>query len=145
MPFIAHLLVLLQFTAIGAACFPVALAPGGSPYWLLVCALGLGGGIVTLYYNRLGNFNIYPQPKQDARLITTGPYRYIRHPMYLSLLVMMLGVALYNFHWLNFAGLSLLGVAVAGKALLEERLLQAQFPAYAEYLQRTRRIIPGLF
>ena len=144
MPIIAHLLVLLQFTGIGAACFP-ALDHHGSPYWLLVCLLGLGGGIVTLYYNRLGNFNVYPHPKQDARLITTGPYRYIRHPMYLSLIVMMLGVTLYNFHWLNFAGLALVTAAVTGKALLEERLLQAQFPAYAEYMQRTRRIIPGLF
>jgi protein-S-isoprenylcysteine O-methyltransferase Ste14 len=145
MPFIAHLLVLLQLTGIGAACFPVEFANHGSPYALLICALGLGGGIATLFYNRVGNFSIYPQPKQGARLITTGPYRYIRHPMYLSLIVMMLGVALYNFHWLNFAGLVLVIAAVSGKALLEERLLLAHFPAYADYMRRTRRIIPGVF
>ncbi|HUT41046.1 MAG TPA: isoprenylcysteine carboxylmethyltransferase family protein [Gammaproteobacteria bacterium] len=145
MPFITHLLVLLQFTGIGAACFPVAPAPGGSPYWLLICALGLGGGIVTLYYNRLGNFNVYPLPKPDARLITAGPYAYIRHPMYLCLILMMLGVALYNSSWVNYAGLALVTGAVAGKAVLEERLLLIQFPAYAGYMQRTRRIIPGVF
>ncbi len=145
MPFIAHLLVLLQFTGIGAACFPVGLAAQGSPYWLLICVFGLTIGILTLAHNRLGNFRVYPQPLQGARLITTGPYRYIRHPMYLSLILMMLGVTLYNDHALNFAGLALVAAAVSGKALLEERLLLMHFPAYAEYMQRTRRIIPGLF
>ncbi len=145
MPLIAHLLVLLQLTGIGAACIPVDSVNHGSPYALVICALGLGGGIATLCYNRPGNFSIYPQPRPGARLITTGPYRYIRHPMYLSLIVMMLGVALFNFHWVNFAGLALVTAAVSGKALLEERLLRMQYPAYAEYMQHTRRIIPGLF
>ena len=145
MPRIAHLLVLLQFTGIGAACFPAATGHHGSPYWLLVSVPGLAGGIATLFYNRIGNFNVHPRPKRDGRLITNGPYRYIRHPMYLSLVVMMLGVALYNFQWLNLAGLMLVVAAVAGKALLEERLLLAQFPAYAEYMRHTRRIIPGVF
>lgn len=145
MPLLAHLLVLLQFTAIGAACFPVDLAPGGSPCWLLACALGLGTGIVTLRYNRPGNFSIYPRPKPAARLVTTGPYRYIRHPMYLSLILTLLGVALYNAHWLNIAGLAVAAAAVTGKAVLEERLLLARYPDYAGYMQRTRRIIPGVF
>ncbi|MGB5539884.1 MAG: isoprenylcysteine carboxylmethyltransferase family protein [Gammaproteobacteria bacterium] len=145
MPLIAHLLVLLQFTGIGAACFPMDYTSHGSPYWLLICAFGLVIGMATFRHNRLGNFRIYPQPKQGARLITTGPYRYIRHPMYLSLVLMMLGVALYNFHWLNLAGLALVIAAVSGKAVLEERLLLTQFPAYAGYMQRTRRIIPGVF
>jgi len=145
MPFIAHLLVVLQFTGIGATCIPVAYARHGSPGWLLICALGVAGGIATLCYNRIGNFNINPLPKQGGRLITTGPYRYIRHPMYLSLVVVMLGMALYNAHWLNFAGLALVTAAVSGKAVLEERLLLARFPDYADYRRRTRRIIPGVF
>lgn len=145
MPVLANLLVLLQFTGIGVTCYPVALAPHGSPFWLLVCLAGLAGGVATLAHNRPGNFNIHPRPKTAGRLVTTGPYRYIRHPMYLSLILMMLGVALFNFHWLNFAGLALVTAAVAGKALLEERLLLAKFPDYAAYMQRTRRIIPGVF
>jgi protein-S-isoprenylcysteine O-methyltransferase Ste14 len=145
MPFIANLLVLLQFTGIGATCFPLTRPPAGSPYWLVVCAAGLVVGIVTLGHNRPGNFNIHPRPKPDARLVTTGPYRYIRHPMYLSLVLMMLGVALYSAHGLSYAGLALVMAAVAGKALLEERLLLAKYPEYAAYMQRTRRIIPGVF
>jgi len=145
MPFIAHLLVLLQLAGIGAACFPVDLVNRGSVWYLVICAIGLGSGLVTLFYNRIGNFSIYPRPRPGAQLITTGPYRYIRHPMYLSLVIMMLGVALFNFHWINFIGLVLVTTAVSGKALLEERLLQVHFPAYAAYMQRTSRVIPRLF
>lgn len=145
MPILAHMLVLMQFTGIGASCFPVGLDPAGSPCWLLACVLGLGVGVVTLGYNRPGNFGIYPQPKAQAQLITAGPYRYIRHPMYLGLLLTMLGIALYNAHWLNLAGLALVAAAVTGKALLEERLLLARFPDYADYMRRTARLLPGLF
>ena len=44
-------------------------------------------------HNRPGNFNIRPEPKEGARLVTGGPYRWVRHPMYVALLLGMAGVA----------------------------------------------------
>jgi protein-S-isoprenylcysteine O-methyltransferase Ste14 len=64
--------------------------------------------------------------------------------MYVSLLLMMTGIALYNLHAVNFVGLCLVTVAVLGKVSIEERLLRARFPAYAEYAARTPRFVPRL-
>jgi protein-S-isoprenylcysteine O-methyltransferase Ste14 len=116
----------------------------GSWLALLISAAGIGLGFYTMLHNRPGNFDIYPEPKQGSRLVTTGPYRWVRHPMYGSLLLAMLGVTLFNGHALNAVGLATLTVVVFGKILKEERYLRQCHPEYAAYEQRTKRLIPYL-
>ncbi|MCB1806484.1 MAG: isoprenylcysteine carboxylmethyltransferase family protein [Candidatus Competibacteraceae bacterium] len=144
-PLLSHLLVLCQFCGLVLACWPVGLLNRGSPWMLLLCAGGTVLGLYTLWHNPVGNFSVYPEIKPQARLITSGPYRYIRHPMYSALMLMLLGIALYNGHWLNALGLGLVVVAVFNKARIEERLLPALFPDYAAYSARTKRFVPGLY
>ena len=144
-PLRSHLLVACQFIGIALACWPVGLQNLGSVWALLLCALGAVLGLYTLWHNPVGNFSVYPEIKPRARLITTGPYRYIRHPMYSALMVMMLGIALYNGHWLNGLGVLLVIVAVVNKAGVEERLLPAFFPEYPDYITRSKRFIPGVY
>lgn len=138
----SHVLVLGQLTGIALACYPVGWINRGSVAYLGVCALGTVLGLLALYYNRPGNFGIYPEVRPDTQLVTVGPYRLIRHPMYSSLIVMMGGVSLYNGHPLNFAGAALVAAVVIGKALIEERLLPAVFPEYTDYQTRTKRFVP---
>ena len=57
--------------------------------WLACMALGLW----ALSANRPGNFNIRPEPKTDGQLVQTGPYRWIRHPMYTAVLLFSIGCA----------------------------------------------------
>jgi len=144
-PLASHLLVVLQMCGIALCCFPVGLQNLGSIFWLIPCALGISVGLATLCYNKIGNFSVDPEIKPQALLITNGPYHLIRHPMYTSLMVMMVSIALYNFHWLNAVGVVMVIFAVINKANKEEKLLLIRFANYAEYQQKSARFLPYLY
>ena len=82
----------------------------------------------------------------DARgMVTRGPYRFVRHPVYLGELVVTLGFVVPARSWLAAtAALAVLVVAQLVRIRYEETTLQAEFPEYAAYAQRTRRLIPGV-
>lgn len=142
---ISHLLVSLQFTAIAIIAWPFFDQPDGRLSWLAISAVGIIVGLYTLAHNKLGNFGIYPEPIPDACLVTTGPYRRIRHPMYTSLLLFMLGIALYRHAWPNYVGMLLLVIAIFGKMRREEAHLHTKFKDYSDYVKRTHRLIPGIY
>jgi protein-S-isoprenylcysteine O-methyltransferase Ste14 len=84
--------------------------------------------------------------EKTARLVTTGLYRYIRHPMYSSLLFLAWGIFFKSPSWLD-AGLALLCTSfLAATARVEERENIRYFGAeYAEYMQRSKIFIPFIF
>lgn len=139
---LSHLLVLLQLCGIALSVWPVGMVNRGSVLVLVLCAVGAASGLYALAHNRLGVFGIYPELPPDAELVTTGPYRWVRHPMYASLVLMMVGIALYNLHSVNLIGVIIVSVAVLGKVPIEERQLRARFPEYAAYAARTPRFLP---
>ena len=142
---LSHVLVILQFGAIAIVVWPFLVQADNSLPWLLVSAGGVLVGLYTLAHNRLGNFGIYPEPIDNACLITSGPYRWVRHPMYASLLLFMLGIALYRDAWPNYLGMALLIIAILGKMRREEDHLHLKFEDYAEYVKRTHRLIPKVY
>jgi protein-S-isoprenylcysteine O-methyltransferase Ste14 len=142
---LSHLLVALQFTAIVVIAWPFAAQPAGQLPWLAISGLGVLVGVYTLAHNRLGNFGVYPEPVPDACLVTTGPYRWIRHPMYASLLLFMLGIALYRHAWPNYIGMGMLAAAIYGKMHSEEKHLHSKFADYADYVKRTHRLLPKIY
>ncbi|QMU62287.1 MAG: isoprenylcysteine carboxylmethyltransferase family protein [Gammaproteobacteria bacterium] len=144
-PISSHLLVIIQMTGIAFCCYPVGLLNAGKIYWLIFCVFGAILGIHTLCYNKIGNFSVYPEIKHQATLITTGPYRYIRHPMYTSLIAMMLGITLYNFHWVNAVGLVMVMSSVIKKANKEEKLLLMRFVEYLNYQRKSYRFLPYIY
>jgi protein-S-isoprenylcysteine O-methyltransferase Ste14 len=92
--------------------------------------------------NRPGNFNIRPEPKPGGQLVTSGPYRYVRHPMYLAVLLGMLGFCVgYATPW-RWAALAALAVVLAIKAGVEERAMAARHPGYPDYARGSKRIVP---
>lgn len=102
-------------------------------------------GVAALAANRPGNFNVRPEVKSGARLVTDGIYAHVRHPMYLAVLLAMLAaVAADPRAWRLGLWLALLAVLLA-KAAREESHLRERFPDYAAYAARTRRLLPGLY
>jgi len=78
----------------------------------------------------------------EGGLVTSGPYRYIRHPIYAAAIYFTWAGALDGWSWTTVAGA--LAVTVGGflRMLAEERLVAERYPEYREYQARTHRIIP---
>jgi protein-S-isoprenylcysteine O-methyltransferase Ste14 len=75
-------------------------------------------------------------------LVTHGPYRYWRHPIYAAILYFVAaGVASHpSLETMAAAGLVAVGLVV--RMLLEERLVAAEYPEYASYARQTKRVVP---
>lgn len=140
----SYVLVAVQF-----ACL-IALALTGpvvarQPVWLVLELAGIALGAWAIVAQRFINFNITPDVKVEGFLVQTGPYRWIRHPMYASLILIGVALVTDTFSWLRLAILAILIVDLVVKLSYEERLLSSHYPAYAAYVQRTKRLIPFIF
>jgi protein-S-isoprenylcysteine O-methyltransferase Ste14 len=139
----SRLLVAIQFALILLLVLPFQLAlPTVASMVILVAGALLGTW--TLLFNRIGNFNIRPEPKDGGRLVTNGPYRYIRHPMYTAVLLSMAAFAFLTDEPLKVFYWVLLLAALWIKSSVEEKMLMGQFPDYASYMQNTGRFLPIL-
>jgi protein-S-isoprenylcysteine O-methyltransferase Ste14 len=91
------------------------------------------------------SFTMSPTPALDGALVETGVYGVVRHPMYLSVVTMVLGVAVMLGSWVTLAGTLVVLVFFQLKAAREERLLVRRYPEYTRYRQRVRgRILPRI-
>jgi protein-S-isoprenylcysteine O-methyltransferase Ste14 len=88
-----------------------------------------------------GQFGATPTPRGGA-VIRRGPYRWVRHPMYSSALLLVWATVLS--HWSALClviGLAVVCVAVV-RILDEERQLRARYPDYADYARSTKALVP---
>ena len=83
-----------------------------------------------------------PLPNGRVGLVSRGPYRWVRHPMYTAVMMFMAGVAVLSGSWLVPAGLVMLGILFNVKARWEEARLAEAFPGYADYRTATSRFMP---
>jgi protein-S-isoprenylcysteine O-methyltransferase Ste14 len=84
--------------------------------------------------------------EENQKVISTGPYAIVRHPMYAAALILMLGIPLALGSWWGLLALVPGLPALVWRILDEEKLLKRDLPGYAEYTHRMRfRLIPGLF
>lgn len=121
------------------------LAPDGDR-WMAIALLC--AGIVLALWSRasLGrSFTPFPKPIEGGAHVVSGPYRFVRHPMYFAVLLSLAG---WSVLWESFTG-ALLTVATFVvldlKAAREERWLEEAYPGYAEYRRRTRKLIPLVY
>ena len=103
-------------------------------------------GFAVAFWARImlgGNWSIGVTFKEDHELIQRGPYRYVRHPMYSGLSLLILGLVIW---FADIVGLAIALVIFAGlwrRSRQEEKLLTVHFStAYPEYRKRTKALIP---
>jgi protein-S-isoprenylcysteine O-methyltransferase Ste14 len=111
---------------------------------LAVFLLGLALAIwARVYLGR--NWGMPMSQKADPELITTGPYRRIRHPIYSGIILAMIGTTIgVSLYWL--LAVVLLGAYFIYSAVMEERFMAGRFPdSYPEYRRSAKMLIPFIF
>ena len=135
------ILVTIQFTCL----ILLALATSWLtlPWWVYIM-LALSGFLAfwAMAVMRLGNFNVVPTPVDKGVLITGGPYKVIRHPMYTSIFIFAVALLAGQFDYIKlFTSLALFAGLIV-KMLYEETLLRNHHPGYEAYMAKTKRVIP---
>src|SRR5207245_9042332 len=111
---------------------------------LVLFAPGLGfAGWPRVHIGR--NWGIPMTQKDEPELVTSGPYRLVRHPIYSGILVAGFGTAV-ALSWLWLIPVGLAGVYFLYSATAEERYLSEQFPdTYPVYKRSTKMLVPFIF
>ncbi|MCB0078100.1 MAG: isoprenylcysteine carboxylmethyltransferase family protein [Anaerolineales bacterium] len=135
---------------IGAA---IAVAPASWPLlnapWLR--ALGIVLALLGLFFGALASWQLgrnltpFPKPKADGHLVHHGLYQFVRHPIYFSVLLLAFGWAFWRLSGWGLLLALFLFVFFDAKARREEAWLRTQYPDYARYQQRVKKLLPWIY
>lgn len=142
--FIVIFLVWMGFMAWDARQHDFAFPLWAQTIGLIGFAAGLSGGYFTFRENS------YAAPvvsiQEGQRVIDTGVYAFVRHPMYAGAVLYLFGLPLMLQSWNGLWLSPLLVLGVAWRAVNEEKMLRAELPGYEAYMQRVRyRLVPGVW
>jgi protein-S-isoprenylcysteine O-methyltransferase Ste14 len=86
------------------------------------------------------------QTERGHTVITTGPYRWVRHPAYAGSLLLLLGAPIMLSSWWALIPSLIAALLMIVRTALEDKTLQAELPGYQEFTQQTRyRLLPGVW
>jgi protein-S-isoprenylcysteine O-methyltransferase Ste14 len=120
---------------------------------LLLQALGLAMYLLSIAFimwvfreNSFAAPVVKVQAARHQRVISSGPYSFVRHPMYSGVMLYFLGIPLLLGSWWGVAIAPVFAILFAIRARIEERALVEGLPDYADYAARVRyRLVPGLW
>lgn len=141
----SKVLVFLQFFIIFLMSLSYGDATSHKLIGILFLIVGATIGVLALKKHKVGNFNIRPDIKEHCELVTDGIYKYIRHPMYLSVLTMMFGVLILYFSLYELILYIFLVLTLITKLSYEESLWISHSLEYEDYKKQTKKIIPFIF
>ena len=121
---------------------PWLLAPGlPNTVGSVLCAIGLAL-LLSAILSLRRVIQIEPEPKAEGQLVTRGVYRWLRHPIYTAIVILVIGLFLRKPTALVAIAGAIVVIFLIVKVRFEERLLRARYPDYAAYQSRTWGIIP---
>jgi len=118
------------------------------PFWLRAGGLVLAAlGLLLLWrgHRALGrNFRPTLEVSPDQELVTTGPYKYVRHPLYVAFLLMLTSTGLLSSNWfIGVVGVLLIASITVVRIPAEEMLLEQRFgERYRDYRRSTPALLP---
>jgi protein-S-isoprenylcysteine O-methyltransferase Ste14 len=138
---LSYALVFLQFLSLGLLSLPYKTQ--FISFYLLIVSFSIAASLALWIFthNKIGNFNIIPEIRHNCTLITSGPYRFVRHPMYSSVFLLGLGLLSWFAIWKIFVFILLI-VVLHVKASREEKLWCIKSKKYIEYQKHTKMFIP---
>lgn len=102
--------------------------------FILLGAKNLGEGLTP-----------FPYPAKRAPLVIVGIYRFIRHPLYLGVILGGIGISIFRMNIVSIGLSYCLGLFLNAKANREEEWLRQKFSEYEDYRKKTKKIIPFIF
>lgn len=147
-------LLTFHMTAFGVMYFGIgnAVLPNRVPTWFAgqaligSVAIALGAALLCWTLVHFRSWRFRAKLEQGHQLSTGGPFRILRHPIYMALDLLALGTAIWVPTIIVWIAFVLMAVGGDMRARSEEALLGRAFgSAYAEYSRRTKRFLPGLY
>lgn len=133
-----------QYVLLAALLFGGRFFAAFSAGWgLLIAATALLAWALVPF--RATRLRIVPMVAVGGTLVVEGPYRWIRHPMYSSVILAASGLVVIDPTILRIVSSLLLIPVLYSKMTLEEGFLREAYPEYASYSLRTKRLIPGIW
>ena len=111
---------------------------------LALIAFGLIVAVVAAW-NLGHSLTPLPYPKTDAKLVTTGLFGYVRHPIYFGVILVAFGWSLYTLGTLTLCYAFILALFLDIKSRREEVWLCQKFVSYPQYQKTTRKLIPLIY
>jgi protein-S-isoprenylcysteine O-methyltransferase Ste14 len=112
---------------------------------LSIQTIGFILGIWAIIVMKINNLSVLPKLKANAKFVYKGPYRLIRHPMYLAIILTIVPLIICKYSVFRMIVFSLILFDLILKSFYEESLLKKQFINYTEYSKKTYRIFPFIF
>jgi protein-S-isoprenylcysteine O-methyltransferase Ste14 len=113
----------------------------------LVITVQAGAVALSIWARRSfqsGEFRVTATPSSSS-IIRSGPYRFIRHPVYAAALLFIWAAIVSHFSVFTLVIGIVVAVVVITRVVVEERLLRARYPEYADYARSTKALVPYVF
>jgi len=138
------LLVILQFSGILFFLISGRVIPQNIGVAVFLLGSIVLGCWAIISMNRY-TLSVLPDARENATLVTSGPYRFIRHPMYSAVLIFLFALLVNDFKAIRLLVFGAVAVVLIYKISIEEKILFQKYADYAAYCKSSKKLIPFLY